>query len=80
MLIGWYAEATSLIYTRFCNPLRLHHHGEGEKAYLPSAQKRRALGRVPQIELYISWRFVKASRQFHFLTSFAITRKRGKVD
>src|SRR5882724_2817894 len=37
-----YAQVANRNYKRFCDPLRFHHHGEGEKALPTSAQKRSA--------------------------------------
>jgi hypothetical protein len=66
MLEGCHAENTDLNHKRFCNALRLHHHGEGEKAYLTSAIKRGAMGAAFFNEAVYSWRTVKAARQFLF--------------
>lgn len=66
VLKGPHAENTDLRHKGFCSSLRLHHHGEGEKAHLSSAKKREALGLAFFNQVVFSWRSVKADRQFLF--------------
>jgi hypothetical protein len=60
------AESQHLRDKRFCNSLRLHHHGEGEKTRLPSAKKRCA----PRVTFFQSSSIflvaVKAATSFFF--------------
>ena len=66
MLVGFHAENTNLLYKRFRESLRLHHHGEDEKAHPYSANKRDASGIAFFNQVVVSWRPVKAGRQSLF--------------
>ena len=67
MLVGFHAENTNLLYKRFRESLRLHHHGEDEKAHPYSANKRDAFGIAFFNQVVVSWRPVKAGRQSLFV-------------
>lgn len=73
MLKGPHAENTNLCHEGFCSSLRLHHHGEDEKAHLSSAKKREAPGLAFFNQVVFSWRSVKAARQFLFHRTASMT-------
>jgi len=66
MLVGFHAENTNLHHKGFRESLRLHHHGEDEKAHPYSANKRDAFGIAFFNQVVVSWRPVKAGRQSLF--------------
>jgi hypothetical protein len=78
MLVSLHAaESESLHHKRFYHTLRLHHHGEGEKALLQSAKKRVALGVAFFNNVVFSWRPAEVGRQFLWWWAALIYRRAG---